>query len=100
MEAQGRELWNSKVGGGKDFIEILLKLDLEGGAVIFQVDKNTGTEAWLSTTVQETGVKKQKTVFLESKVNRGEQLVRQVSTSQFIKVFQCHATELGLHLKG
>lgn len=30
---------------------MLLKLDLEGGAVIFQVDKNTGTEAWLSTTV-------------------------------------------------
>lgn len=44
--------------------------------------------------------KKKKAVFSESKVDRGEWLMRQVEASRRIKVFQCHVTELGLPLRG
>lgn len=49
--------------GGRDFTEILLKLDLEGCIGIFQVGKSTGTEAWLSIIVQETGLESSSSVF-------------------------------------
>lgn len=54
-DTQGREWWTSKLGGGENFTEILLKLHPEACIGIFQVDKSTGIVAWLSITVWKTG---------------------------------------------